>query len=54
MPNPRNVSSLAMEMKNLDFGSRMIRSRNVIFNKKVLYKDISSVETDMADSDTSP
>jgi hypothetical protein len=24
MPNPRNVSSLAMEMKNLDFGSGMI------------------------------
>jgi hypothetical protein len=26
----------------------------VIFNEKVLYKDKSSVETDMADSDTSP
>jgi len=26
----------------------------VIFNEKVLYKDISSVETDMADSDANP
>jgi hypothetical protein len=26
----------------------------VIFNEKVFYKDRSSVETDMADSDTSP
>jgi hypothetical protein len=26
----------------------------VIFNEKVLYKDRSSVETDMANSDTSP
>jgi hypothetical protein len=32
---------------------KIIRSRNVIFNEKVLYKDRSSVETDMADSDTS-
>jgi hypothetical protein len=26
----------------------------VIFNEKVLYKDRSSIELDMADSDTSP
>jgi hypothetical protein len=29
MINPRNVSSLAMEMKNLDFGSRMIRIKRL-------------------------
>ena len=37
-----------------DQNKKIIRSRNVIFNEKVLYKDTSSVETDMADSDTSP
>jgi hypothetical protein len=26
----------------------------MIFNEKVMYKDRSGVETDMADSDTSP
>jgi hypothetical protein len=36
-----------------DQNRKIIRSRNVIFNEKVLYKDRSSVETDMADSDTS-
>ncbi|KAG6760700.1 hypothetical protein POTOM_033879 [Populus tomentosa] len=35
-----------------DQNRKIIRSRNVIFNEKVLYKDRSSVETDMADSDT--
>jgi hypothetical protein len=29
MPNPRNVSSLAMEMKNLGFGSGMIRTERL-------------------------
>ena len=37
-----------------DQNRKIIRSRNVIFNEKVFYKDRSSVETDMADSDTSP
>jgi len=37
-----------------DQNRKIIRSRNVIFNEKVLYKDRSSVETDMANSDTSP
>jgi hypothetical protein len=37
-----------------DQNRKIIRNRNVIFNEKVLYKDRSSVETDMADSDTSP
>jgi hypothetical protein len=37
-----------------DQNRKIIRSKNVIFNEKVLYKDKSSVETDMADSDTSP
>jgi hypothetical protein len=29
MPNPRNVSSSAMEMKNLDFGFGMIRTERL-------------------------
>jgi hypothetical protein len=29
MPNPRNVSSLAIEMKNLDFGSEMIMTERL-------------------------
>jgi hypothetical protein len=37
-----------------DQNRKIIRSRNVIFNEKVLYKDRSSVETDVADSDISP
>jgi hypothetical protein len=37
-----------------DQNRKIIRSRNVIFNEKVLYKDRSSAETDKADSDTSP
>jgi hypothetical protein len=37
-----------------DQNRKIIRSRNVIFNEKVLYKYRSSVETDMVDSDTSP
>jgi hypothetical protein len=37
-----------------DQNRKIIRSRNVIFNEKVLYKDKSSIESDMADSDTSP
>jgi hypothetical protein len=37
-----------------DQNRKIIRSRNVIFNEKVFYKDRSSVETDMVDSDTSP
>jgi transposase InsO family protein len=37
-----------------DQNRKIIRSRNMIFNEKVMYKDRSGVETDMADSDTSP
>ncbi|KAG6784078.1 hypothetical protein POTOM_009762 [Populus tomentosa] len=37
-----------------DQNRKIIRSRNVIFNEKVMYKDRSSGETEMADSDTSP
>ncbi|KAG6771504.1 hypothetical protein POTOM_022872 [Populus tomentosa] len=37
-----------------DQNRKIIRSRNVIFNEKVMYKDRSSEETEMADSDTSP
>jgi hypothetical protein len=37
-----------------DQDRKIIRSRNVIFNEKVLYKDKSSVKTDMADSDANP
>jgi len=37
-----------------DQNRKIIRSRNVIFNEKVLYKDRSSVKTHMADSNTSP
>ncbi|KAG6763289.1 hypothetical protein POTOM_030703 [Populus tomentosa] len=37
-----------------DQNRKIIRSKNVIFNEKVLYKDKSSVETDLVDSDTSP
>ncbi|KAG6737243.1 hypothetical protein POTOM_058756 [Populus tomentosa] len=37
-----------------DQNRKIIRSRNVIFNEKVMYKDRSSVETEMVDSDTSP
>ena len=37
-----------------DQNRKIIRSKNVIFNKKVLYKDRSNVETDMANSDSSP
>ncbi|KAG6761047.1 hypothetical protein POTOM_034237 [Populus tomentosa] len=37
-----------------DQNRKIIRSRNVIFNEKVIYKDRSSEETEMADSDTSP
>ena len=37
-----------------DQNRKIIRSRNMIFSEKVLYKDKSSVEIDMVDSDTSP
>ncbi|KAG6774392.1 hypothetical protein POTOM_021745 [Populus tomentosa] len=36
-----------------DQNRKIIRSRNVIFNEKVMYKDRSSGETEMVDSDTS-
>ncbi|KAJ6741255.1 hypothetical protein OIU79_001219 [Salix purpurea] len=37
-----------------DQNRKITRSRNVIFNEKVLYKDRFNVETDVADSDSSP
>ncbi|KAG6741363.1 hypothetical protein POTOM_054597 [Populus tomentosa] len=37
-----------------DQNRKIIRSRNMIFNEKVLYKDRLNVEIDMANSDTNP
>jgi hypothetical protein len=33
---------------------KIIKSRNMIFNEKCFYKDRSSVETDIADSNINP